>query len=83
MQDKETILSDIVLKKANRAVIAITGKSRIERMLIHLGDPKGHNTTTTMERLDEFRVTVLPDPSHSLAISFCDLFSFDPSKNAT
>jgi hypothetical protein len=40
MQDEETILYDIVLKRAKRAVIAMTGKSGIERMPIHLGDRK-------------------------------------------
>jgi hypothetical protein len=43
MQDEETTLDDIVLKRAKRAVIAITGKSGIERMSIRLGDRKGHN----------------------------------------
>jgi hypothetical protein len=63
MQDEEAILYDIVLKRTKCAVIAITGKSGIERMLIHLGDLQGHNSTRTMERLDEFYVTLLPDPS--------------------
>jgi hypothetical protein len=43
MQDEEPICCDIVLKRAKRVVIAITGKSGIESMLIHLGDRKGHN----------------------------------------
>jgi hypothetical protein len=54
MQNEEAILYDIVLKRDKRAVIAITGKSGIERMLIHPGDRKGHNSTRTMERLEEF-----------------------------
>jgi hypothetical protein len=40
MQDEETILSDIVLKRSKRAVIAITGKSGIESMVIHLAIEK-------------------------------------------
>jgi hypothetical protein len=46
MQDEEAILYNTVLKKAKRAVIAVTGKCRIEGMLSHLGDRKGHNSTT-------------------------------------
>jgi hypothetical protein len=40
MQDEEAMLYEIVLKSAERAVIAITGKNGIERMLIHLRDRK-------------------------------------------
>jgi hypothetical protein len=65
MQDEEEILCDIVLKRAKRAVIAITGKSGTERMLIHLGDRKGHNSITTIERLHEFQVTLLRDPPYT------------------
>jgi hypothetical protein len=43
MQDEEAILYDIVLKRAKCAVIAITGKSEIEGMLIHLGDRNGQD----------------------------------------
>jgi hypothetical protein len=43
MQDEEATLYDIVVKRAKRAVIAMTGKSGIERMLSHLGDRKGQN----------------------------------------
>jgi hypothetical protein len=82
MQDEEAILSDIVLKRAKCVVIAITGKSGIERMVIHLGDRKGHNSTRTMERLDAFQVTLLPHPRYSLAISFCDFSSFSRGKDA-
>jgi hypothetical protein len=63
-------------------VIAITGNSGIERMLIDLGDRKGLNSTTTMERLDEFQVTLLPHPSYSFGISSCEFFSFGRSKDA-
>jgi hypothetical protein len=69
MQNREAIFCDSVLKRAKRAVIAITGKSGIERMLIHLGDRKDHDSTTTMERLDEFQVTLLHHPPYSLNIS--------------
>jgi hypothetical protein len=81
MQDEEAILFDIVLKSAKRAVIAITGKSGIERMLIHLGDRKGHDSTRTMERLDEFQVTPLRHPPYSLDISSCDFSSFGRGKD--
>jgi hypothetical protein len=43
MQDEEAIFSDIVLQKTECAVIAITRKNGIERMLIRLHDRKGHN----------------------------------------
>jgi hypothetical protein len=43
MRDEEAILYDIVLKRGKRAVIAITGKSGIDGMLIQLIDRKGHN----------------------------------------
>jgi ABC-type nitrate/sulfonate/bicarbonate transport system ATPase subunit len=43
MEAKEAILYDIVLQRAKGAVIAIIGKSGIERMLIQFGDRKGHN----------------------------------------
>jgi hypothetical protein len=76
MQHEETILYDIVLKRAKCMLIAITGKSGIERMLIHLGDRKGHNSTRTKKRLDEFQVTLLPHPPHSLDISSSDFSSF-------
>jgi hypothetical protein len=82
LQDEEAILYDIVLERAKRAVIVITGKSGIERMLIHLGDRKGHDSTGTMERLDEFQVTLLPHPPYSLDISSCDFFSFSRGKDA-
>jgi endonuclease IV len=82
MQDEEAILYDIVLKRAKRAVIAITGKSGIERMLIHLDDRKGHNSARTMERLDEFQVTVSAHPPYFLDISSSDFFSFSRSKDA-
>jgi hypothetical protein len=82
MQDEEVILCDIVLKRYKRAVIAMTGKSGIEHMLIHLGDWKGDNSITTMERLDEFQVTLLSHPPYSLNTSSCDFFSFGRSKEA-
>jgi hypothetical protein len=43
MQDEEVILHDIVLKMTKRAVMAIPGKTGIERMSINLGDRKLHN----------------------------------------
>jgi hypothetical protein len=58
MHDAETVLCDIVLKRTKCAVIAITGKNGIERMLNHLDDRKGHNSTATMESLGKFQVTV-------------------------
>jgi hypothetical protein len=82
MQDEEVILYDIVLKRAKRDVIAITRKSGIERMLIHRGDRRGHNSTTTMEKLDEFQVTLLPHPPYSLDISSCDFSSFGRNMDA-
>jgi hypothetical protein len=82
MQDEEVILYDIVLKKDKGAVIAITGKSGIERMLIHPGDRKGHNSTRAMKSLDEFQVTLLPYPPCSLDNSSSDFFSFAWSKDA-
>jgi hypothetical protein len=82
MQDEEAIIYDIVLKRTKRAVIAITGKSGIERMLIHPGDRKGHNSTRAMESLDEFQVTLWAYPPYSLDISSFDFSSFSRSKNA-
>jgi hypothetical protein len=82
MQDEEAILYDIVLKRTKRAVIAITGKNRVERMLMHLGDRKDHNSTTAMERLDEFQITVLSHPPHSRDISSCAFFPFGRNKYA-
>jgi hypothetical protein len=76
MQDEEAILYDIVLERTKRAVIAITGKSGIERMLIPLRDRKRHNSTRTMERLDELQATLLPHPPYSLDVSSCDFSSF-------
>jgi hypothetical protein len=82
MHDEEAILYHIVLKRPKRAVIAITGKTGIERMLIHLADRKGHNSTRTTERLDEFQVTLLPHPPYSLDISSSDFSSLSRGKNA-
>jgi hypothetical protein len=82
MHNEEAILYDIVLKRAKRAVIAITRKSGIERILIDLGDRKDHNSTRTMERLDEFQVILLPHPPYSLDISSCDFFSVSRGKDA-
>jgi hypothetical protein len=82
MQDEWSILCDIVLKRAKRVVITITGESGTERMSIHRGDRKGHNSTTTMERTDEFQVRLLPHPSYSLDISSSDFSSFSQSKGA-
>jgi hypothetical protein len=82
MQDEEAILYDIVLKRTKRSVITITGKSGIERMLIHPGDRKGHNSTRAMESLDEFQVTLLHYPAYSLDISSCDFSFFGWSKDA-
>jgi hypothetical protein len=81
MQDEEAILYDIVLKRTKRAIIAITGKSGIERMLMHPGDRKGHNSTRAMESLDEFQVTLWPYPPYSLDISSSDFSSFGWSKD--
>jgi hypothetical protein len=82
MQHEERIPYDIVLKRAERGVIAMTGNSGIEPMSIHLGDRKIHNSTTTRERLDEFQVTLLPHPSYSFDISSFDFCSFSRSKDA-
>jgi hypothetical protein len=82
MQDEEAILYDIVLKRAKRAVIAIIGKSGIEQRLIHLADRKCHNSTRTMERLDEFQITLLLHPPSSLNISSSDFSSLSRSKDA-
>jgi hypothetical protein len=82
MQDEETILYDIVLKRGKRTIISITRNSEIERMLIHPGDRKGRNSARTMERLDEFQDTLLPYPPYSLDISSSDFSSFGLSKDA-
>jgi hypothetical protein len=82
MQDEKAMRYDIVLKGAKRTMIPITGKSEIERRLIQLGDLKGQNSTTTMERLDEFQATLLPHPPYSLDISSSDFSSFSWGKNA-
>jgi hypothetical protein len=82
MQDEEVIRCDIVLKRAKRGLITITGKSGLEPMLIRLGDRKGHNSTRSMKKLDEFQVTLLPDPSYFLDISSCDFFPFGQNKYA-
>jgi hypothetical protein len=82
MQDEEAILYGIVLKSSKGAVVAITGKSGIERILIHLGDRTGYNSRTTMKRLDKFQVTLLPYLPYSLDISSCDFSSFRRSKDA-
>jgi hypothetical protein len=82
MQDEETIRYDIVLKRTKLAVISITGKSGVERTLIHPGDRKGHNSTRTMERLDEFQDTLLPYLPYALDISSSELSSFGWSKDA-
>jgi hypothetical protein len=82
MQDEETILYDIVLQRAKHTVIAITGKSGIERMLIHPGDRKVHNSARTMKRFDEFQDTLLPDPPSSLDSSSSDFSSFGWGKDA-
>jgi hypothetical protein len=63
-------------------VIGITWKSGIERMLIQMRDRKGHNSTTIMERLEEFQVTLLPHRPYSLEISSYNFFSFGWSKDA-
>jgi hypothetical protein len=83
MQNEEASLSDIVLRRTKRGVIAIAGKSGIERMLIHLGDRKGDNSTGTMGRLDEFQVTLLRHAPYSLDISSCDFSSFSRGRDAT
>jgi hypothetical protein len=43
MQDEEVIVYDTVLKRAKRVVITITGKSGIERILIHPAYRKVHD----------------------------------------
>jgi hypothetical protein len=78
MQNEKAILYDMVLKRAKRGVLAIPGKSGIERMLIHLGDRKDYNSTTTMERLDEFQATLLPHPPYSLEHLILRLLLFRP-----
>jgi hypothetical protein len=70
------------LSRGRRAVIAITGNSGIEGMLIHPGNRKGHNSIRTMERVDEFQVTLSPHLSYSLNISFRDFSSFIRGKDA-
>jgi hypothetical protein len=81
MQNEEAILYDIVLKRTQRSVIAIPGKSGIERILIHPGDRKGHNSTRAMESLDEFQVTLLLYPPCCLDISSSDFSSFGSGKD--
>jgi hypothetical protein len=82
MQAEEVILYDIVLKRAKRGVIAITGKNGIERMSTHLDDRTGHNSTRIMERLDQFQVTLLLHPLCSLDISSSEFSSFSRGKDA-
>jgi hypothetical protein len=82
MQNEEIKFCDLVLKRAKRMVIAITGPKPTERMLIHLGDGKGHNSIRAMERLDEVQDTLLPHPAYSLDISSSDFSSFSRGKEA-
>jgi hypothetical protein len=82
MQNEERTLYAILLKRAKRAMIAITGKTGIERMVIQLRNRKGHNSATSLERLDEFHVTLVSHPPYSLDISSCDFSSFGRSKDA-
>jgi hypothetical protein len=67
---------DIVRKRAKSSVIAIPGKSQIERMGIRPDKRKAQNSTKTMEKFDEFQVILLPDPLCSPEISFSDFSSF-------
>jgi hypothetical protein len=49
-------------------------------MLIHLADRKGHNSTSTMEKVDEFQVTLLPHPPSSLDMSSSEFSSFSRAR---
>jgi hypothetical protein len=51
-------------------------------MLIQLDDRKGHNSGTTMERLEEFQDRLLPHPSYSLDFPSSNFSFFCRSKDA-
>jgi hypothetical protein len=44
---------DVVLEQAQRFVTAMTGKSGIEGMMIHMDNCKIHNSARTIQRLEE------------------------------
>jgi histone-lysine N-methyltransferase SETMAR len=72
---------DVGLEATKRAVIAITGESGIECMIIHMDNRKGHYWAKMTERLEEFEPTGLFHPPYSPEISPCDFWFFVWSKN--
>jgi hypothetical protein len=78
---KSQYFCDVVLETAQRSVRAITGKSGIEGMMIHMDTCKGHNSASTTQRLEAFQVIRLADPPCSPDISPCDSWFFGWSKD--
>jgi hypothetical protein len=72
---------DVVLEKANRSVTAITGKSGIEGMMIHLDNGKVSNSARSTQRLEEFQVIRWANPPHSHDLSPYDFWFVGWSKD--
>jgi hypothetical protein len=61
---KSQYFCDVVLKEVKRSAKAITGKSGIEGMMIHMDNCKVHNSARTTQRLEEFHVIRLAHPPY-------------------
>jgi hypothetical protein len=62
-------------------VTAITGKSGIEGMMIHMDNCKVHNSAKTTQRLEESQVIRFAHPAYSADISPCAFWFFGWSKD--
>jgi hypothetical protein len=72
---------DVVPEEARQAATAITKKSGIEKVMIHMDLCKGHNSAKITKRLEEFQVTRLPHPTYSPDTSPYHFWFFGWSKH--
>jgi histone-lysine N-methyltransferase SETMAR len=72
---------DVVVEDAKRSVTAITGKSGIEGLMIHMDNSQVHISARTTQRLEEFHVIRLAHPPYSPDISPCDSWFVGWSKD--
>jgi hypothetical protein len=72
---------DAVVEEAEWAMMAITGESWIEGMMISMDNCELRNSAKTIERLEEFQLTKLPHLLDSLDISPWDFWFVRWNKN--
>jgi hypothetical protein len=72
---------DVVLEETKRSVAAITGKSGIEGMMIHLDNCQILNSARTTQRLGQFQAIRFANPSYFPDTPPCDFWFFGWGKD--